>query len=98
MKKKALTVVLANKGYPLEYNMNSEITGVEDAEKNPNIKVFHAGTSLKEGQLIATGGRVMNVTSTADTIKEAREDAYKAIDKIKYENKFYRKDIAWRGL
>jgi phosphoribosylamine---glycine ligase len=96
--KKALTVVLANKGYPLEYNMNSEITGVEDAEKNPNIKVFHAGTSLKEGQLIATGGRVMNVTSTADTIKEAREDAYKAIDKIKYENKFYRKDIAWSEL
>ena len=96
--KKSLTIVLANKGYPLEYNIDSSITGIKDAEANKNIKVFHAGTSLVNGELIATGGRVLNVTSTANTIQEARDQAYEAVDKIRYKDKFYRRDIAWRGI
>ena len=96
--KKSLTIVLANKGYPLSYNIDSSITGIEDAEINKNIKVFHAGTSIINGDLVATGGRVLNVTSTANTIQEARDQAYEAVEKIKYKDKFYRKDIAWRGV
>ena len=66
--------------------------------ENKNIKVFHAGTSMVNGELIATGGRVLNVTSTANTIQEARDQAYEAVDKIRYKDKFYRRDIAWRGI
>ncbi|MED5288145.1 MAG: phosphoribosylglycinamide synthetase C domain-containing protein, partial [Pseudomonadota bacterium] len=97
-KKKAITVVLANDGYPSQYNKNAEIYGIEDAEKNPNVKVFHAGTSIIDGSLIATGGRVLNVTSIADTLELAREHAYSAIEKISYKGKIYRNDIAWRAL
>ena len=71
---------------------------VIDAEKNPNVKVFHAGTSIIDGSLIATGGRVLNVTSIADTLELAREHAYSAIEKISYKGKIYRNDIAWRAL
>ena len=97
-KKKAITVVLANEGYPSQYNKNAEIYGIEDAEKNPNVKVFHAGTSIIDGSLMATGGRVLNVTSIADTLELAREHAYSAIEKITYKGKVYRNDIAWRAL
>jgi phosphoribosylamine--glycine ligase len=94
----SLTVVLANKGYPLNYKTDSIITGIEDAEKDKNIKVFHAGTRLENNELIASGGRVLNVTATGLSIKEAREKAYNAIEKIKFETKYFRKDIAWRAM
>ena len=97
-KKKAITVVLANDGYPSQYNKNAEIYGIKDAEKNPSVKVFHAGTSIIDGSLTATGGRVLNVTSIADTLELAREHAYSAIEKISYKGKVYRNDIAWRAL
>ena len=90
--------MLANDGYPSRYNKNAEIYGIRDAEKNPNVKVFHAGTSIIDGSLIATGGRVLNVTSIADTLELAREHAYSAIEKITYKGKVYRNDIAWRAL
>ena len=97
-KKRAITVVLANNGYPSQYNTNAEIHGIKEAEKNPNVKVFHAGTSISNGALTATGGRVLNVTSMADTLEEARRHAYSAIEKISYKGKIYRNDIAWRAL
>jgi phosphoribosylamine--glycine ligase len=96
--KKALTVVLANEGYPNQYNQNEEITGIDEAEKNQKIKVFHAGTKIRDGKLIATGGRVLNVTSIDHTIENARGNAYEAIKKIHYKGKIYREDIAWRAL
>jgi len=95
---KALTVVLANEGYPNQYNQNEEITGIDEAEKNQKIKVFHAGTKIRDGKLIATGGRVLNVTSIDHTIENARDNAYEAIKKIHYKGKIYREDIAWRAL
>lgn len=95
---KALTVVLANEGYPNQYNQNEEITGIDEAEKNQKIKVFHAGTKIRDGKLIATGGRVLNVTSIDHTIENARDNAYGAIKKIHYKGKIYREDIAWRAL
>jgi phosphoribosylamine--glycine ligase len=94
----SLTVVLANKGYPLNYKKDSIITGIEDAEKDPGIKVFHAGTRLENKRLIASGGRVLNVTATGLSIEEARKKAYNAIEKIKFKTKYYRKDIAWRAM
>ncbi len=95
---KALTVVLANEGYPNQYNQNEEITGIDEAEKNQKIKVFHAGTKFRNGKLIANGGRVLNVTSLDHTIENARDNAYEAIKKIHYKGKIYREDIAWRAL
>lgn len=95
---KALTVVLANEGYPNQYNQHEEITGIDEAEKNQKIKVFHAGTKIRDGKLIATGGRVLNVTSIDHTIENARDNAYEAIKKIRYKGKIYREDIAWRAL
>ena len=95
---KALTVVLANQGYPNQYNQHEEITGIDEAEKNQKIKVFHAGTKIRDGKLIATGGRVLNVTSIDHTIENARDNAYEAIKKIHYKGKIYREDIAWRAL
>ena len=97
-KKRAITVVLANEGYPYQYNKDAEIYGINDAETNPNVKVFHAGTSMMNGTLTATGGRVLNVTSVAETLDLARERAYSAIEKISYKGKVYRNDIAWRAL
>ena len=97
-KKRAITVVLANEGYPYQYNKDAEIYGISDAETNPNVKVFHAGTSMINGTLTATGGRVLNVTSVAETLDLARERAYSAIEKISYKGKVYRNDIAWRAL
>ena len=94
----SLSVVLANKGYPLNYKKDSIITGIEDAEKDPGIKVFHAGTRLENKRLIASGGRVLNVTATGLSIEEARKKAYNAIEKIKFKTKYYRKDIAWRAM
>ncbi|MAV98627.1 MAG: phosphoribosylamine--glycine ligase [Rhodobiaceae bacterium] len=95
---KALTVVLANDGYPNQYNQNEEITGIDEAEMNPKIKVFHAGTKIRDEKLIASGGRVLNVTSIDESIENARENAYQAIKKINYRGKIYREDIAWRAL
>ena len=96
--KRAITVVLANEGYPSHYSKDAEIYGINDAEMNPNVKVFHAGTTMINGALRATGGRVLNVTSIADTLDLAREHAYSAIDKISFKGMVYRNDIAWRAL
>lgn len=93
----ALTVVMASKGYPGDYEKGTPIAGLEAAEAD-GAKVFHAGTGLKDGQLVATGGRVLNVTAVADDAQTARDRAYAAISKIEWDNGFYRNDIAWRAL
>ncbi len=95
--KAALTVVLASKGYPAEYEKNTEIEGVDAAEKSGAL-VFHAGTAEKDGKLLATGGRVLNVTGFGNTITEAQTSAYMAIDQIKWDNGFCRRDIGWRAV
>ncbi len=95
----ALTVVMATKGYPGACEKGSVISGVEAAESDPLVKVFHAGTSRNEtGMLIATGGRVLNVTALGETISDARARAYAAVEKIDWPQGFYRRDIGWRAV
>ena len=92
----ALTVVMASKGYPGSYEKNTPIRAVP--EDGANARVFHAGTALKDGALIATGGRVLNVTAIADSVEEAQRLAYAAVDKVEWENGFCRRDIGWRAI
>lgn len=80
----ALTVVMAAEGYPENPRKGTVITGIEDAEALPDVKVFHAGTVHKEGQLLANGGRVLNVTATGKTVSQAQAKAYEAVSKIKW--------------
>ena len=93
-----VTVVLASKGYPKKYETGFPIQGIEEAEKDPNINVFHAGTALKENQIVTAGGRVLNVTATGRDFNEARTKAYSALEKIEFEGKYNRTDIGLRAI
>jgi len=88
----ASTVMLVSGGYPEAYEKGKEITGFESVEDS---LVFHAGTNLKEGKVVTSGGRVMAVTSFGVDFKEALATSYKNIEKIKFENMNYRKDIGF---
>jgi phosphoribosylamine--glycine ligase len=92
----ALTVVMASKGYPGSFEKNTPIGKLppEDAA----TKVFHAGTALKDGQLVATGGRVLNVTAKGATVRAAQAAAYAALDLVEWENGFCRRDIGWQAV
>jgi len=94
----ALTVVMASKGYPGAYEKGHVIRGLEEAARIPGIEIFHAGTERRDGRIIATGGRVLNVTATGTTVSEARERAYRAVDLIGWEGAFCRRDIGWRAI
>ncbi|GBF25474.1 phosphoribosylamine--glycine ligase [bacterium MnTg02] len=94
----ALTVVMATKGYPGPYEKGSVITGLAEAVDDPNIEIFHAGTTKSGGDLLATGGRVLNVTARGATVREAQQRAYAAIAKIKWDQGFFRTDIGWRAV
>lgn len=88
--KKAVCVILASEGYPGKYEKGKVIEGLESIK---DAVVFHAGTKLVDGKVVTNGGRVLGVVATADTIDEARNTAYKNIDKINFEGKQYRTDI-----
>jgi phosphoribosylamine--glycine ligase len=94
----ALTVVMAAKGYPGDYPKGSAIRGLETAAKLPGVTIFHAGTAAKDGKIVANGGRVLNITARAATVREARERAYAAVAAIDWPEGFCRRDIAWRAL
>jgi phosphoribosylamine--glycine ligase len=94
----ALTVVMAAKGYPGAYDKGTVIGGIDAAEEIDGVTVFHAGTAQKDGHVIATGGRVLNVTARAKTIREAQEKAYAAVDRIDWPEGFCRRDIGWRAV
>ncbi|MBQ7998688.1 MAG: phosphoribosylamine--glycine ligase [Bacteroidales bacterium] len=92
----ALTVVWVSGGYPQSYGKGYEIFGSEYLERSSvedKIKIFHAGTSMKEGKLVTSGGRVLAVTVNGKGIEKSREVVYPEIDKIMYTNKYYRSDI-----
>jgi phosphoribosylamine--glycine ligase len=93
----AVTVVLASPGYPGSYPKGLPITGIEEAETQDGIVVFHAGTAIKDGQLVTAGGRVLNVTATGATLDEALEKAYAAVKLINFEGMHYRTDIGRRS-
>lgn len=92
----ALTVVLASKGYPGAYEKNTPIEVIP--ADGASTKVFHAGTALKDGGLVATGGRVLNATAVAPTVAEAQARAYAVADQVKWQNGFCRRDIGWRAV
>lgn len=87
-------VVLASKGYPESYEKGFEITGLEGLDS----KVFHMGTKESDGKILTNGGRVLIVCAEGETLAEAREAAYKDVEKIKCDNLFYRKDIGHLSL
>ena len=94
----ALTVVMAAEGYPTNVKKGSVIRGLDKLEGIDGLKVFHAGTAEKDGKLIASGGRVLNVTAIAETVAEAQANAYDAVKKIDWPEGFYRSDIGWRAV
>lgn len=91
-------VVMASGGYPGSYEKGKVIQGLEAAESRDGLKVFHAGTALKDGQVVTSGGRVLGVTAIQPTLAAARDAAYAAVDAIQFEGNQYRKDIAAKGL
>lgn len=90
----ALTVVMAAKGYP----GTPEKGGAIDLPDTKDAMIFHAGTALKDGQLVANGGRVLNVTARGGTVTEAQARAYAAVDAVTFPSGFCRRDIGWREV
>ena len=94
----ALTVVMAAEGYPGAYAKGSQIRGLEELPEDSAHMVFHAGTVERDGSLIASGGRVLNVTARGATLSEARDRAYGLVDRVDWPGGFCRRDIGWRAL
>jgi phosphoribosylamine--glycine ligase len=95
----ALCVVMAAKGYPGEYKSGTVINKLDEAAELPNVNIFHAGTKIGAGgEVLAAGGRVLGVTATGATVKEAQTNAYKAVDVIDWPEGFCRRDIGWRAV
>ncbi|MFC1667067.1 phosphoribosylamine--glycine ligase [Candidatus Omnitrophota bacterium] len=93
-----LSVVAASKGYPDAYEKHKEIHGLEDVAGMEDVVVFHAGTSSKDSKIFTAGGRVLGVTGLGKDIKSARDNAYDAIKKIKFDGIYYRNDIGDRAI
>lgn len=89
----AVCVVLASDGYPVSYEKGFPIHGLEKFKGSDQYFVFHAGTASKDGEIVTNGGRVLGVTATGEDLKQARANAYKAVELVKFENKYYRHDI-----
>ena len=94
----AVCVVMASGGYPGKYEKGKVITGIEEAERIPGVKVFHAGTTRKDGKLVTSGGRVLGVTALAEDIPQAMRKAYQAVEKIHFEKVHFRRDIGAKAL
>ncbi len=96
--KSSVCVVMSSAGYPADYEKGKIINGLDELDGQKNMMVFHAGTANKEGKIITNGGRVLGVTAWADNLKDAIDNAYKGVDKIYFENQYYRKDIGEKGI
>jgi phosphoribosylamine--glycine ligase len=94
----ALTVVMAAKGYPGNYARGTVIDGLDKAAAVEGVEIFHAGTKAEGGRILANGGRVLNVSATGKTVREAQARAYQAIARIRWPEGFYRTDIGWRAV
>ncbi len=94
----AVSVVLASKGYPGDYETGKPISGIEAASAVPGVTVYHAGTAVSDGVLVTSGGRVLDVTAVAEDFALARERAYAAVNLISFKGMSFRRDIALRAL
>jgi len=94
----SVCVVMASGGYPGNYTKGKVISGLDAANAFPNTKVFHAGTALKDGQIVTNGGRVLGVTALGRDLKSAQAAAYAAVEKIRFEGAHFRRDIAAKAL
>jgi phosphoribosylamine--glycine ligase len=89
---------MASGGYPDEYEKGKIITGIDEAEALDDVIVFHAGTALRDGQLVTSGGRVLGVTALGNSFAAARSRAYEAVSRINFEKCYYRRDISLRAV
>jgi phosphoribosylamine---glycine ligase len=95
--KVALTVCLCARGYPENYGKGYPINGLNQ-DFGKDVEVFHAGTAVKDGALVSSGGRVLNVTALGKTVRSAQSAAYAAVERIDFSQGFYRRDIGWRAV
>jgi phosphoribosylamine--glycine ligase len=89
----SVCVVIASQGYPGSYAKGKVITGLEEAARLPDVKIFHAGTRRENGLVVTDGGRVLGITALGETLDEARQRAYEAVSRIHFPGLFFRKDI-----
>ena len=94
----AITVVMAAKGYPGAYRKGDAIEGLEALPETSREMCFHAGTALRDGQVVASGGRVLNITARGDSLAEARDRAYAMAEAVDWPGGVFRRDIGWRAL
>jgi phosphoribosylamine---glycine ligase len=94
----ALTVIMATRGYPGDYGKGSVIGGLDEAARIEGVEIFHAGTVAKDGQILANGGRVLNICASGKTVGEAQQRAYQAVDRIQWPEGFCRRDIGWQAV
>jgi phosphoribosylamine--glycine ligase len=94
----SVCVVASSSGYPGSYKTGLPITGLTEAARVPGVEVFHSGSALVDGAVVTAGGRVLGVTASADSLEEALERAYQAMDEIKFDGMYYRRDIGHRAL
>jgi phosphoribosylamine--glycine ligase len=94
----AVSVVAASGGYPGAYKTGMAITGIEKADAMEGVKVFHAGTGMKDGQVVTSGGRVLAVTAIGKTLAEAQKKAYQGMEQIRFEGMHYRRDIGMKAI
>jgi len=89
---------MASEGYPGKYERGLAIRGLEEAAKLPNVKVFHAGTAIQDGQVVTAGGRVLGITALGSSIPAAKLQAYTAVKCIRFSGGWCRKDISDKAL
>ncbi|MGD1933483.1 MAG: phosphoribosylamine--glycine ligase, partial [Candidatus Phaeomarinobacter sp.] len=94
----ALSVVMAANGYPGSYDKGTVINKLDEAAAPAGVEIFHAGTARKDGHVVATGGRVLNVTAMGPSVAKAQALAYAAVDTIDWPEGFSRRDIGWRAI
>jgi phosphoribosylamine--glycine ligase len=89
---------MASEGYPGSYERGQPIRGLDEASRLPDVKVFHAGTALRDGQVVTDGGRVLGVTALGSSISAAKLQAYTAVKHIRFSGAWCRKDISDKAL
>ena len=97
-KKSSITIVLCAKGYPSDYIKNSEIKNLQNIFTDRDNQIFHAGTYKKNNKIYSSGGRVLNITSSSESLIEARNKSLSNINKINWSDGFFRKDIGWKEI